>query len=642
MPPLAPEALGGLTGRLVTLGLVHGLWIGLLAASAAAIALRAIPHRRPRVRYALLLFALGLAALGPPLATGFQRSRAASREAATVALADAPDAAIAVARRGIATPAEGEAPAPTPASPGRAPRAAWGLHAAASRAAAALDAAQPLLLAGWLLIFAALSMLLALGFRATASLRRGARPAGPAIQGRSDDLARRLGLRRGPPVLVHPRLAEPCLCGLARPAILLPGRWLPGADDDRLDAILAHELAHARRFDLHVNFAQRLVESALFFHPAIHWLSRSIRRQRELCADAMAASLTGNPLALARALESVARLRREGRDGAAMSLGAPFGGDAMSLLPRIQELLGMTPTRTPARIWPLAALPASALIALLSASLGLAQSPPAPAPEPRNLPSQRGGLPEGRRFDVIGEAGPRGSDRQICYEVRFVEVEADHWRNRMQGRLRPVEGEPDGSSWILDRGGNSDLVTICQESPTANIFQAPKVTAFEGTHATIVNTSEQLFVADAKPIRTPKSVGFRPEAKAVTIGYTLDLSGDLRPGETLLGIDLRDTSLLAVHDLTRVVESPEGRLAAGYQVPTTIDRQCRLTAPIPEGSTLLVSLGLRESPGRLGGLVKAAVGLLEAAGSPSLVARGATIERLVLITPREIILEDGE
>ena len=158
------------------------------------------------------------------------------------------------------------------------------------------------MLAAWLLVVAPLSARLVLGVRASRTLKRDAWPASKPIQQRSDLLAQGLGLRSGPAVFVHSRLDEPCLCGLARPAVLLPECWLAEADGDRLDAVLAHELAHARRLDLPANLVQRVVEVALFFHPAVLWLSRSLRRQRELCADALAVSLTGDPLALAAGL----------------------------------------------------------------------------------------------------------------------------------------------------------------------------------------------------------------------------------------------------------------------------------------------------------------------------------------------------
>src|SRR5262249_24605455 len=139
-------------------------------------------------------------------------------------------------------------------------------------------------------------------------------------------------------------------------------------------------LAQARRCDHLVNLAQRMLEVVLFFNPGVHWLSRSLRRQSELCADALAARLTGDPLALARALESVARLRiaspAPGRGGVTL------GGDRSFLFSRIQELIGMKPIRTRPQVWPFVALPSALVVALLATAVGVAQdgSPTPPSP----------------------------------------------------------------------------------------------------------------------------------------------------------------------------------------------------------------------------------------------------------------------
>ena len=197
---------------------------------------------------------------------------------------------------------------------------------------------------------------------------------------RSRRLARLLRLRRIPIILVHAGRAEPFLCGVLRPAVVLPRSWISGASPRCLDAILAHELAHARRLDHLVNLGQRLVEVGLCFHPAVHWLSRSLRRERELCADALAVRLTGDPLALAEALQSVARLRLTSPRMAAV--GASPGGPSVSLLPRIQELLGMTPSRPRRSVWPFAALPAAGFLALVAAASGIAEARPSPSDTP--------------------------------------------------------------------------------------------------------------------------------------------------------------------------------------------------------------------------------------------------------------------
>ncbi len=69
------------------------------------------------------------------------------------------------------------------------------------------------------------------------------------------------------------------------PAILLPAALASGLSPDQLQAILAHELAHIRRFDLMVNLLQRLAEAVLFFHPAVWFVSRLVSIEREVVAD---------------------------------------------------------------------------------------------------------------------------------------------------------------------------------------------------------------------------------------------------------------------------------------------------------------------------------------------------------------------
>ena len=163
---------------------------------------------------------------------------------------------------------------------------------------------------GWLLGVAVGGVILAAGGKALRRLLREAVPASERVQMRVHALALRLQMKSVPAVFIHRSIHDPCLFGVFRPTILLPACWLDACRADLLDSILAHELAHARRLDHVVNFVRRLVEMLLFFHPGVHWLSRSLRRHREFCADSLAVGLTGDPLALAGALESAALLRR--------------------------------------------------------------------------------------------------------------------------------------------------------------------------------------------------------------------------------------------------------------------------------------------------------------------------------------------
>jgi beta-lactamase regulating signal transducer with metallopeptidase domain len=291
MPTFPAEAFGGLTVRLVWLGLIHSLWIGLLAASVAALVGQSAPRLSHRRRHAILVAAMSVAALGP-IALALWRHLAPRPEDGIAATGSLPAFVVRTDRPEIAgsdppsaiSNAASASPASFLAFAGRVP----------IRFIDATGKVRPVACGVWSMAVAVLGATLVLGTVGLGRLCRSAEPAAISLQDRSRRLARLLRLRKLPRILVHTRIAEPFLCGVFRPTILLPERWAGSAPPRALDAILAHELAHARRRDQVVNLAQRIVEVGLFFHPAIHWLSRSLRRERELCADALAVRLSAD------------------------------------------------------------------------------------------------------------------------------------------------------------------------------------------------------------------------------------------------------------------------------------------------------------------------------------------------------------
>ncbi|MFO0944961.1 MAG: M56 family metallopeptidase [Planctomycetota bacterium] len=61
-----------------------------------------------------------------------------------------------------------------------------------------------------------------------------------------------------------------------------------------------HTNCYIRRHDYLVNLLQMFVEAMLFFNPAVWWISRQIRGEREACCDAMAVQRTGETIAYAQ------------------------------------------------------------------------------------------------------------------------------------------------------------------------------------------------------------------------------------------------------------------------------------------------------------------------------------------------------
>src|SRR5580692_6312419 len=110
-------------------------------------------------------------------------------------------------------------------------------------------------------------------------------------------------------VLISTVAESPSVIGWLRPVILLPAATLAGLEPEQLQAVLAHEIAHIRRHDYLVNLAQTVVETLLFYHPAVWWVSARIRHERELCCDDAAVAMCGDAVFYARALTSLERLR---------------------------------------------------------------------------------------------------------------------------------------------------------------------------------------------------------------------------------------------------------------------------------------------------------------------------------------------
>ena len=93
----------------------------------------------------------------------------------------------------------------------------------------------------------------------------------------------------------------PIVIGQMRPVILLPVGLLAGLPAEQIELILMHELAHIRRYDYVVNMLQTFIEGVMFYNPAVWWISKVIRTEREHCCDDLVVAATRNAHAYAAA-----------------------------------------------------------------------------------------------------------------------------------------------------------------------------------------------------------------------------------------------------------------------------------------------------------------------------------------------------
>jgi GWxTD domain-containing protein len=279
--------------------LLHSLWQG--AAVSAVLSAILLSTRSPRIRYASACAALllMLAGFSLTLVRMMPETLRASR------------------------------------SPG-AVTTAWNVHVAADAASPwdpSLAALAPWLAPFWIAGVAAFYLWHAAGFMAVRRLRRhGVCSAPERWQNELARLCVRLRLTRTILLLESSLADAPMVLGHLRPVILMPIGLLTGLPAGQIEAILLHELAHIRRHDYLANVLQRLVEGLLFYHPAVWWISRVIRTERENCCDDAVISIRGDALGYAAALVTLEQSRCGFREPAIAATGG-------SLVTRIRRLL---------------------------------------------------------------------------------------------------------------------------------------------------------------------------------------------------------------------------------------------------------------------------------------------------------------
>jgi len=315
--------------------LLHFVWQGTAVVMIAAVLLACLRRRSANARYTVACLALVAMAAWPAM-TFRQVYREAGRgDAATRGWgAAAGNAVVAPYAQGFAyeQPLSARLKVETVLTPTTTAPAA---PVSSRDWAARVEAWMGWIVLAWLVGVTALAARLLAGWIHVQRMRtRRVRPIVDYWQAVLADLAYRMRISR-PVVLFESAWAQvPLAIGWLRPMILLPACALTGLTRDQLRAMIAHELAHIRRYDYLVNLVQTTIETLLFYHPAVWWISRCIRAEREHCCDDLVVKVCGSPVQYARALANMEELCLAGPQLAAAATGG-------STSDRIRRLLGV-------------------------------------------------------------------------------------------------------------------------------------------------------------------------------------------------------------------------------------------------------------------------------------------------------------
>ena len=141
-------------------------------------------------------------------------------------------------------------------------------------------------------------------------------PATAELQSVLRALKNRLGIERAVRLVNSVVVQAPTVVGWLRPIILVPAGCMMGLSAAQTEALLAHELAPHSPPRLPRKLFQMVVEAVLFYHPAVWWVSRQMRREREHCCDDLAVAVSGDKLAYAKALSFLEEKRSPAPAGA--------------------------------------------------------------------------------------------------------------------------------------------------------------------------------------------------------------------------------------------------------------------------------------------------------------------------------------
>ncbi|HEX6397815.1 MAG TPA: M56 family metallopeptidase [Steroidobacteraceae bacterium] len=424
----------------------------------------------------------------------------------------------------------------------------------------------------WLVGVCLLALRIAFGLLLLEQLRRRNLAALPAeIVDRCRSLQQRLGISRMVRYCECRMVNVPSVIGFFRPVVLLPMRALTGLTPEQLEAVIAHELGHVKRFDVAVNFVQVIAETVFFFHPAVWWLNKRIRADREDCCDDVAVAACGRTASYARALATM-----EGwRDTPELAMAAT--GSSVST--RVARLLGVGQRENGARSAGVitASLVLAAALMAGAASIGFAQ-PAAPLPgESLAALAVEADVPPPPAAPAPARAAAPASVPAPAPHPRAAALPRVAANPKPAATPKPSAETADarparnGVSYIdqmksagLDNLDVDELIALKVHDVTPEYVRAMRGAGFELDAEQIAAMKSQ----DVTPeyVAQIRALGFKPDADEIVGMKVHDVTPEFVKAMRDMGInpDADEVIALKVHDITP--EYRRAMVAAGYKL----------------------------------------------------------------------------
>ena len=211
------------------------------------------------------------------------------------------------------------------------------LQAQTGPAASQSPTSLPWLIAIYLAVAGFLFTRIVAGMRQTTRVLRRAQPiTDSTLLADVHALSSALQLSRVPAILQHASVHVPFVCGLLRPALVLPDSW-NSWDSSTRQAVLTHELSHIVRRDLWTMRAASLYRAATWISPMSWWLRRKLETEAERASDEAVLAAGVEPTAYAEILMQFfdAAQRAPGRASWELAMARRGGAEASKRVGRV-------------------------------------------------------------------------------------------------------------------------------------------------------------------------------------------------------------------------------------------------------------------------------------------------------------------
>lgn len=453
----------------IGLALIHFLWQGVWVACGTALVLTMLRNSKPQTRYAVSCFALLLCLLLPLMEIWSRLKHVTTSLNVTADFTG-------VVQIGLPNSSLW-------------PIATW------------LQTHLQQVVLAWLLMVMLLAVRFGLGLVWIHGLQTDQRTQTDAQwQRRLDGFVEQLGLKRNVKLRVVQGLNSPITVGLLQPMVFLPASLITGMPAPLLEALLAHEVAHISRFDYAINMVQHIIEMLLFFHPAVWWISKNIRNEREQIADDLAARLLGEPRRLALALNELAHIQFT----QSQLVLAANGGNLMSRIKRLVK------PEVQAVNWKLAISAVGLSAICLAAYAHAAITPSTPSTKLQD---------EARSADLVIKKNDEAAQRKKLNEARGADVRDVVVPAKFDFKQPNCQPEYPKEALKKNLTGRSVLAVDVEADGTitnVNITETSK-------HPVLDNAIREVFLSGACKVTQVGTVNGVPESTTAKIQYVWTL-----------------------------------------------------------------------------------------------------------------------